>query len=128
MLSEEVRSLIEEGLKIVGRDKGVSQFEAEERASSLLIVAAELLKQKYNLENKAVKTSSIQKVSFSKSIHEATGANVTEKKLKAESNPVYIKDREESEELDNDVTYLKAIIELFKDAHIMWRQISKNEG
>jgi hypothetical protein len=128
MLSEEVRSVIETGLKIVGRDKGVSQFEAEERASSLLIIAAELYKQKYNLENKLIKSSSIQRVSFSKSIHEAEGKNVTEKKVKAESDPTYIKDREESEELENDVSYLKAIIEIFQNAHIMWRQIAKNEG
>lgn len=128
MLQEEVRSLIDEGLKIVGRDKGVSQFEAEERASSLLIIVAELLKQKRSLESRRIKSSSIECVSLHKAVHEAEGKNVTEKKLKASANPDYIKDREEIEEVESDISYLKSMVDVFGDAHILWRQIAKNEG
>lgn len=127
MLSEEVRSLIDLGLKAVGRDKGVSQFEAEERASSLLIIMAELLKQKRSLESKSIKASSIECVSLHKSVHEAEGKNVTEKKLKAVATPEYIKDREEAEEIERDISYLKSMVDVFGDAHILWRQIAKSE-
>lgn len=127
MLVEEVRSLIGESLKNVARERGITTLEAEERASSFLIVAAELLKYKHHLEQKLIKSNSLETVSYHKAIHEADGKNVTEKKVKAEANGDYILLREQTEEIQSDIAYLKAMVELFRDAHIMWRQIAKED-
>lgn len=127
MIAEEVRSLIGESLKNVARERGITTFEAEERASSFLIVTAELLKYIHYLDLKGIKAESVSTATYHKSMHLTDSKNVTEKKAAAEADPDYIKSREEAEEYSSDIKYLKGMVDIFKDAHIMWRQIAKED-
>lgn len=127
MLSEEVQDLIENGLAAITRDKGLSPMDMEIRASSLLLCVASLAQYRNGLEHGLVKSNSISTGAFAKAIHtQEKGKNITEKKLLAESDPTYVTSRESAEETESDITYLKTMIEVFKDGHIMWRGFCRN--
>lgn len=127
MISEEVQVLIEEGLAALSRDKGLSPMDMEIRASSLLLCVASLAQYRNALEHGLVKSNSISTGAFASAIHtQDKGKNITEKKLLAESDPTYVSSREKAEETESDITYLKTMIDVFKDGHIMWRQFCKS--
>lgn len=127
MISEEVQTLIENGLAAISRDKGLSPMDMEVRASSLLLCVASLAQYRNSLEHGLVKANSISIGARAKAIHTQDKAkNITEKKLLAESDPTYVSSRETTEETDSDITYLKTMIDVFKDGHIMWRQFCKS--
>lgn len=127
MLGEEVQTLIESGLAAISRDKGLSPMEMEIRASSLLLFVATLARVRNDLERTLIKQTSLSTGSYAKAVHAQEKGNITEKKLLAETDTTYIASREASEEIESDLTYLKTIIDVFRDGHIMWRMFIRSD-
>jgi hypothetical protein len=125
MVNEEVRKIIDTGLVLLDRTTASSQRDMEVRASSLLMIVAELSQERHELENEKIKASSTERGTFANAVHKAEGKNVTEKKLWAEAKPEYVQAKEALSAVDNDVAYLKAMIDVFMNGHVMWRQFSK---
>jgi len=53
---------------------------------------------------------------------------MTENKMTAEASKEYTEAREDLEGIENDLSYLKSYYDIFRDAHIFYRQMSKGES
>lgn len=103
----------------------VSKSTAEDRATKFLVISSKLVNAKFFASEDKIKALSITKSIFAQVTKEAEGKNVTEKKLNAEANPDYQEAREYLEKIESKVDFLKAYISIFSDAHVFYRQLSK---
>src|SRR5271169_5917354 len=127
MLDTDVRDLIDTGFNLLVRDRGFSTIDMEERASSLLMLVAKLAQVNNELQYKRIEALSIERASFGVTLSKADGKNITERKILTDANDDYRKTKITLETLDADISYIKTIIDVFNNAHIMWRQFSKSE-
>jgi len=104
---------------------GESLNQARERAGRFLVVSAVLTTELRNLETQMVKTETAQDGSEAQAVLEGTGKNVTENKLHAKVNPLAIETKEQHKELEAKRNWLKLYIKIFENAHLMYRQLSK---
>jgi hypothetical protein len=124
MRLEDVRQLISEKTRLIEVDaKSLNQ--ARERASDFLMVSALLLTYLKDLETQIVKVRTMQQGSEANAILEAHGKNITEKKNQALLDKEFIKYRELYETLEAQKNWIKGFIKIFENAHLMYRQYSK---
>lgn len=103
----------------------VSKSDAEDRATKFLVISSKLLNARFLANEDKIKAISIAKSIFAQVTREADGKNVTEKKLNAEANSDYQEAREYLEKIENKVDFFKTYINIFNDAHVFYRQLSK---
>lgn len=125
MIAEDVEEVINKGLELLDHKKGMSTFDLETKASTLLVLTANLSAVKFELEQQKVKALSTERASSARSMSKSTGKTVTEKKLEAETDPEYVNSREELETLENEISYIKAMIDVFNNGHIFYRHVMK---
>jgi hypothetical protein len=128
MLSAEVRELIDSGLALLIRERDFNNFAMEIRASALLTLVAKLGQISNELQHERIGALSLERASFGSCLSSSDGKNITEKKIMAETSASYRPHKTKLEELDADLTYLKTIMDVFMNGHIMWRQFAKTEN
>jgi hypothetical protein len=121
----EIKHYIQQFVALLPVGTSVSYTEAERRASEFLVASATLVDWKHVLSGEKIKLLSVQTVVYAEQMGKGTAKTVTENKLTAEASSEYTKAREELEAIDNDISYLKAYLELFNNAHLFYRQLSK---
>lgn len=99
--------------------------EAPERASAFLIMVAILADEKRKTEQDKAKLTTIVAGSYSNALNTAEGKGVTEKKIAAEANDEYNECREALEDCESKISWLRTYIEIFNNAHITYRNLSK---
>lgn len=99
--------------------------DAEIKASEFLAINAQIISMKLELQSYQVRLISLQDAVYKDAVMNAGGKNVTESKLIAEATKDYQLTRENVENINAQLDYLKHFIDLFNNAHIFYRQLSK---
>lgn len=101
--------------------------EATDRSGQFLIAQSVLTTLLKGVEVNLAKTLTIKEAVYAQCIDESAATNITKQKADAEANPSYAAAREEHEKLEAKRKYLRSFIDIFKDAHVMYRQISNSK-
>lgn len=105
-----------------------STTEAERRAGEFLVVMAKITDWRHQLYEDKIKKLTVQTATFAEQMSLGTSSTMTQNKMIAEASKPYEKSREDLERVDNDLSYLKAMYEIFLNAHIFYRGIAKDTG
>lgn len=99
--------------------------QSKERAAKFLVIQALLSNHLKEIQDIKVKISTLEKATYAQAILGAGGKNITENKIVAEADPKYCEAREAMELVDSEVNWTKQHFDIFNNAHIMFRQYSK---
>jgi hypothetical protein len=124
----EMKEYVDKYAKLLPIGTSVSYTEAEKRAGEFLSAQATITNWRHMLSSEKIKLTSVQTAIFSTLMAKGTAKTVTENKLMAEADPEYIKVREELESVENDLSYLKSYYDIFNNAHIFYRNLSRGEN
>lgn len=128
MLSiEQLQKLVSDHIDLVEINQHAFQ-ESRERAAKFLVIQAHLASHLKSLEDVKVKASTLEKAQYAQSLMSQSGKNVTENKINAEADPRYSAARESVELVDSEINWTKKHYEIFGNAHVMFRQISMQQG
>lgn len=108
--------------------KGLTQGEAERRASEFLTAMYYLTDLKHTFADDKIRTLTTQNAAFATELAKCTGKTVTENKVTVEASTAYAAAREAFEFSENDISYLKACYEIYSNAHIFFRNLAKGEN
>lgn len=124
---EDLQKLVFSHIDLVEIDKNAFN-QSRERAAKFLVVQAHLATHLKSLDDLKVKASTIEKAQYSQSLMSQSGKNITENKINAEADPIYAASRESVELIDSEISWTKRHFEIFANAHVMFRQISMQQG
>ena len=127
MLNDDVQLLIDTATTLLTRERKFSTFDMEERASGLLVTVAKLGQVSNDLQHQRIEALSLERASFGSTLAKAEGKNITERKIMADTASEYRDYKKKLETLDADLSYLKTMIDVFNNGHVMWRQFSRTE-
>jgi hypothetical protein len=122
---QQIKEQVQEWTRLLPTGKIVSPSEAEYRAGEFLVALAHVAEWIHSLRENKIKNSSVATAVFAFEMQRCDSKQVTEKKAYAEASKDYIAARENVEFGDNDISYLKAYQEIFTNAHVFYRQLSK---
>jgi hypothetical protein len=124
----DIKLYIEEIAALLPLNKSISYVDAEKRAAAFLVAQAKIADYKHLLSGEKIRLLSIQTATYVDEMSKQDNKTVTEKKLNAEASEAYITAREDLEYIENDISYLKSYAEIFKDAHVFYRQMARGES
>ena len=119
------KGMIEEYAKLLPVGTSISYVEAERRAGEFLVAMAKVTDLKHIFSKEKIAQLSLQTATYANEMSKGTSKTVTENKLNAEASEAYTLAREALEEIENDIAYLKTYYEIFNNAHIFFRNLSK---
>jgi len=119
------KEMIAEYAKLLPVGTSISYTEAERRAGEFLVAQAKVTDLKHIFSKEKIAQLSLQTATYANEMSKGTSKTVTENKLNAEASEAYIAVRESLEEIENDIAYLKTYYEIFNNAHIFFRNLSK---
>lgn len=124
---QKIQDLIDEHIKLIP-SYSIHIHEAEERAPKFLHIQ--------NIISKFLLTIRTEKIKYQTEIDckyqqlddsLKESSKVTERKIKILGNEGYVEIREKIEACDALISYLRTNLDIFKDAHIHYRRISKGD-
>lgn len=121
----ELKQLIGKYEELLPVGTSISYTEAERRAGEFLSAMATVTNVKHLLNSDKIRLLSIQTAVYAEQMSKGTAKTVTENKLTAEASEEYTKAREDLENIDNDISYLRAYYDIFNNAHIFYRTMAK---
>lgn len=121
----DMRDRIAEYSKLLALGSSVSYTEAERRSGEFLSALAMVTDWKHLMNGTKIKLISVQTSVYAQEMSKGQAKTVTENKLTAEASKAYTEAREALEEIENDVSYLKAYYEIFTNGHIFYRNMAK---
>lgn len=124
----EIKDYIESLQKMLPVGTSISFTEAERRAGIFLEGMAKLTDWRHILSGEKIKLLSTQSAVYAEQMSKATDKTVTEKKTTVEASREYTKARENLEEIDNDLAYLKAYYEIFQNGHLFYRKMAAGDN
>lgn len=117
----QVRDLIDRCIDLITVDaKGLA--EAKDRCAKFLTAQALLTNYMEVLEVEIGKHDAVTEAALAQAIDEADVKGITEKKVKAQANPVYAQTKIKMLELKAQHNWLKTHMKILENAHIMYRQ------
>lgn len=122
-----MKNLIAQYAGLLPLGKSISSAEAEKRASFFLEAMAKVTDMRHQFAEQKIKATSIQAAVYAQELAAGTAKTMTENKVTAEASPGYAAAREELEQIENDVNFLKAYYEIFNNAHVFYRQAAKGD-
>lgn len=123
----EMTDYIQKYTALLPRQSFISQDEAEKKAGEFLCAQAKITEWKHLLTSEKIKLLSLQTATYATEMSKGTAKTVTENKLTAEASVDYVKAREELEQVENDLSYLRSFYDIFNNAHIFYRNLAKGE-
>lgn len=120
----QIQQIIDQHLSLITID-AKSLADAKERAAQLLVVQSVIATFLRDFEEEKSKVKTLQLASYAQTVKTVEGKNVTEKKINVEADPGYSGYREALEKMDGIRDYLKTHIKIFENAHLMFRQYSR---
>lgn len=121
---QQIQQIIDEHLQLITID-ATSLADAKNRAAQLLVVQSVLATFLRDFEEEKSKVKTIQVATYAQVVKIVEGKNVTEKKINVEADPGYAAYREALEKMESIRDYLKTHIKIFDNAHLMFRQYSR---
>ena len=119
-----LRAKIQEHLELIKYSPRAMK-EASERATAFLIMVAILSDEKRNAIEDKAKLTTLRDASYAQAFGRSQAKQVTEKKAEAENDVTYTEMRETLEQCEAKISWLKDHIEIFTNAHVTYRQLSK---
>ena len=126
-LEIEIRRFCSDHIEKTIPEANLNQYEIEKRTGAFLQCKARVVEWKRLFTEQRNHSKSLERTAFKIAIQMQGKGGVTENKLKAEADPEYQKYRELYEHYDSVVSYLRAYRDIFQDAHIMFRQLSRSD-
>ncbi len=123
-----IKEFIDKYAELLPLGSSISLTEAEHRAGEFLHAMAIIANHKHTLSGDKIKALSVQTAIYADQLTKGTAKTITENKITAEASGVYMEAREELEHIENDISYLKAYQDVFLNAHLFYRQLSKGEN
>jgi hypothetical protein len=123
---QQIEEIVERGVTEIAVNAH-SLADAQPRAGRFLTRVAVLTNFLRTLEEDLPKHQTLVNAQYSTAINSAIGKGITEKKVEAEANPVYSDAVEKKAAVDAQRDWVKNYIKIFDNAHIMYRQYSRNE-
>lgn len=123
---EQVEAIVEKGVSEIAVN-ATSLADAAPRAGRFLVRVAVLSDFLRTVEDDLPKYQTKVNMTYAQAILQASGKNITEKKVEAEADPAYnaaLEDQGKHKAMHN---WVRNHIENFNNAHIMYRQFSRNE-
>lgn len=124
MTFEEIEKIVNNHIDLIEINP-VAIVESRERCAKFLVMQAILSTHIKILQDCKVKVSTLEKASYAQSILNSSGKNITENKIMAEADPNYSQNREAMELIDSEINWSKQHFDIFNNAHIQFRQYSK---
>jgi transposase len=123
----EMKEFIEKYRRLLPIGNSISTSEAEKRAAMFLEAMATVADWKHEFTKTRIQQLSTQTATYASELSKGTAKTVTENKTTAEASDEYTSAREALEGTENDISYLKTYYEVFQNAHILYRQLSKGD-
>jgi len=124
MVFEKVKALVMDHLNLISvTARGMA--ESKERSAKFLTIQAILLTYMKEVDEDLAKLGTLKDAHYARAIRDSEGKNVTEKKINVASDLEYKDIRQAYEEMEALRDWLKGHIKLFENAHILFRNISK---
>lgn len=121
---EQIEQLINENIELITVDaRGLA--EAGIRSSKFLVICSILATYLKQLETELGKVDANTAAIFGQAIKNALGKNITEKKTEASMDPEVLKIAYMKSSLDAQRTWIRTHIRIFENAHVMYRQFSR---
>lgn len=95
------------------------------RSTDFLIVQSKLNDYRFYCETELARKRTLVEASFKDAKDASDGKNITEKRIDASTDRDYTKIREALEELEAEVKWVKTAIDIFNNAHLTYRQLSR---
>lgn len=124
MSEESLRTKVKEGLELI-KYSTRAMNEAPDRSTQFLIMVALLTDERRSCEEDKSKLDTLVAASYAQAMGRSVLKGVTEKKIEAEQDTSYTDIREAQENCAAKMTWIKTYIEIFNNAHITYRQFSK---
>jgi hypothetical protein len=123
---EQIEQIVSEHIELIPMTAtGLAQ--AKDRAAKFLVVQAILSNHLKTLRDTKPQVSTMERASYAQCLFETTSKKITENKIHVEANPKYTVTREALELIDSEISWTKEHFEIFKDAHVLYRQNSKEQ-
>lgn len=121
---QNITNLIDENISLITIDaKALS--EARERAAKFLVVQSILASFIKQFDDDKAKLITLSEANYARAISVAEGKNITEKKVSVNLDTSYTNSREALEQLESVRNYIKTHIKIFENAHLTFRQYSR---
>lgn len=124
MTFDEIQKIVNDHLDLICMD-ATGLARAKDRAATFLVVQAILSNHLKALRDAKPMISTVEKATYAQAMMDTTSKKVTENKITAEANPTYSKSREALELIDSEISWTKEHFEIFGNAHVLFRQHSK---
>lgn len=126
-MNPEIKSYLQDQAALLPVNRSISSVESERRAGVFLEVCAKIIDWRHLLSEGKIESVTMNAVVYAEQLSLCTGRTITENKVTVEANPKYTSVREELESVENDVSYLKAMLDVFTAAHVFYRQQAKEQ-
>jgi hypothetical protein len=124
MKEEVLRDKIDKHLELI-KFSSQAMHEASERATAFLVMVAILANEKRATEEDKIRLSTLVSASYAQAFARSQSKQVTEKKAEAENDNSYSAVREGLEQAEAKISWLRTYIEIFNNAHLTYRQLSR---
>lgn len=124
-MNPEIKTYLQEQTALLAVNRSISTPEAERRAGLFLEVCAKIIDWRHLLSEGKIECVTMQSVVYAEELSKCEGKTITADKISVEANPRYTGVREELESVENDVTYLKSMYEVFQNGHLFYRNMAK---
>jgi|SRR5579859_4955891 len=125
---EQVKKYIQLYTKLLDLNGSISYTEAETRASEFLSALATLADYKHMFSEQKIKATSLQSAVYAEEMSKGEFKTMTENKLHVEASSAFVTARENLERIENDISYLKAHMDIFLNAHLFYRQMARGQN
>jgi hypothetical protein len=124
MLDPALQAQIDEHVELIKYSQRAVK-EAADRATSFLVMVAFLTEARRACEEDRIKLSTMVSLSHAQAWGKLPDNKVTEKKILVDSDSAYNEFREALERCEQEIVKIKAYIEVFNNAHILYRNFAK---
>lgn len=125
MTFENIEQIVNDCIGLIQVDaQGLAQ--ARERAAKFLTAQALLINYMREVETELGKHETVTELSHSQALRVTDGKNITERKAHVIENEAYRTELDKLKELEAKKSWLKAHIKVLENAHLMFRQFSRD--
>lgn len=123
---EQIQDLVNKHIDLV-EVTSYAVAESRERAAKFLVIQAHLANHLKLLDDLKVKSETLKSANYAQALMSQSGKNVTENKINAEADPIYADARETVEMIESEHNWTKRHLDIFDNAHVMFRQIAQQQ-
>lgn len=126
-LQDEITQVVDKYIDLLPVDGDKLLTHSEVKASKFLVAISKLALLRDKLMGAKIKRDALRSVAYANAINNAVGTNAPTKQANAEAEAMYLKATEEVGIIDNQLSYTKTMLDVFNNAHILYRGLMKGE-